>query len=138
VQDQLLITGVVDEEAFEKSLSTIKSLFDAQLNSFYIWTEPTTPLYSTEETIAKDKLTIALLKQPNRSASNLNIDSILKQNIRDDGTLLCNRCGQQTQIILPLDPGEYGDFQTFPPWLNAFQDQCFCGGSWAAFVHKDH
>ncbi len=136
-QDKLFVTGTVDHDIFGQAIGIVKGLFDTKCTSFYLWSGTNAPLYSTDATLAKDKFNISSLSQPNRSEMNLNIDSILKQNIRDDGTLVCSRCRQQTQIILPLDTGANGgDFQAFPPWLNAFQDHCFCGGDWTAFSNK--
>jgi hypothetical protein len=123
--ENLIATGIVSDTA-TALINSVKSLFEKYIVNLY-------KLGSIS--VIKDAKEVAILTafaQPNRFQLNTNIDNILKLNIKDQKKKLleCNRCSLTTQTVMELDSGIQDDFQTMPPWLNAFQDQCFCGGSW--------
>jgi hypothetical protein len=127
--ENLFSTGQFESEKFGNLVQNVKTLYEKHLPNVF-----QNPAKSVHLDMSKHVLQANVLSafaQPTRFHCNSNIDSILKQNIRDTKRLLeCNRCRLRTQTVMDLDEEIQADFQSMPPWLNAFQDQCFCGGRW--------
>ncbi|KAJ3273283.1 hypothetical protein HDV01_004641 [Terramyces sp. JEL0728] len=110
----LLLQAAVDPH-FKPSMDSIKPRFKSMFEKLYQKPEAET-------------LTI-LINGPKRHLSK--IDVITKHNIRSTSKLnRCTRCLQHTQADIELDES-FAIFQNMPPWQNAYQDICFCGGHWA-------
>jgi hypothetical protein len=103
------------------SIKSLKPIFDAYFPRFYT--------KNPNETDPKFFYN-SLFDQTTRFAFNKNIDNILKQNNRSlVGLKWCNRCQMTTQIAIELDQSLH-TYQSTPPWMNSYQDVCFCGGTW--------
>jgi hypothetical protein len=129
VLEDLFAIGQIQLEKFGGLVPKVRNLYEQHLPKLF--KESANSVYLDMSKHVLEATILTAFSQPTRFQCNSNIDGILKQNIRDTKRLLeCSRCRLRTQTVMDLDEEIQADFQSMPPWLNAFQDQCFCGGRW--------